>query len=173
MSFKPGRRKDRGDAFAMLERSHARLQEQLEALLAAAGALNQNPADADARATVAEIAEFIDRSVTRHEQDEEQSLFPHLRVHAVLAPLLDRLEVEHRAHEKLHAQLRDVAAACARGRLDPTVLAELSDLAVTLSQLYLHHIEAEEIELFPAARIALPPATAAAIAADMQSRRGR
>ncbi len=174
MSVKPGkRRRDRTDPFAMLERSHERMQEHLAILLTAAANLNDDPADATACAQVVEVSTYIDRAVTRHEQDEEQSLFPRLRNLPQLATLLDSLDVEHRAHEKLHEQLHVIAAACGRSALDHSAVAELSDLAVTLSQLYASHIEVEELELFPAARRALTPAETAQIADEMQARRGR
>jgi len=174
MSVKPGmRRKDRADPFAMLERSHERLQEHMAILLTSASVLNENPGDAQALAETIEVSEFIERAVTRHEQDEEQSLFPRLRGLPKLATMLASLDVEHRAHEKLHAQLHEIAQACHRGPLNIAAVDELSDLAVTLSQLYARHIEVEELELFPAARAALTPAEAAEVAAEMQARRGR
>ncbi len=174
MSVKPGnRRKDRINPFAMLERSHERLQEHLAILLTAAATLNDDPTDTAACAQIVEVSEFIGRAVTRHEQDEEQSLFPRLRGLPQLATLLDSLAVEHRAHEKLHAQLSAIATACGRGLLDHSAVSELSDLAVTLSQLYSSHIEVEELELFPAARRALTPSEAMQVAAEMQARRGR
>jgi hemerythrin-like domain-containing protein len=174
MGLKAGRRrKDRSDPFAMLERSHERLRENLSYLLEAASALNTNPGDFAARDQVVEVAAFIDRAVTRHELDEEQSLFPLLRGHREVADLIGRLEVEHRAHEKLHEQLHEIAAHAADAALDAAGVSELSDLAVTLSQVYTQHIEAEELDLFPAARTLLTAAQATAVADEMQARRGR
>ncbi|RMH38452.1 MAG: hypothetical protein D6689_19605 [Deltaproteobacteria bacterium] len=173
MSFKPRRHKDRSDPFAMLERSHERLQQQLDTLLGAAAVLNDDPADAGARRAVVAVSEFLTRAAVRHEQDEEQSLFPRLAdAGADLAALLDRLAVEHRAHETLHNQLADIAASCDRP-LSAATVAELSDIAMTLAQVYAKHIETEETLLFPAARAHLDAAARAAIAAEMQARRGR
>lgn len=174
MSFKPGRRvKDRSDPFAMLERSHARLQEQLSLLLGTAAELNDSPHDDDARARVVEIADFLEHSVARHEHDEEESLFPRVREHGRLAQIVDTLEAEHRSQIALHRELSALAGACERDELDGPLLEHLSDLAMTLAKSYSHHIEIEELELFPMARALLHADERAAMAAEMQARRGR
>jgi len=172
MSFKPGQRgKHRSDPFAMLERSHTRLQDVLSQLLGAAAALHDDAHDADARARVGEIANFLEHSVARHERDEEESLFP--RVREQFAQIVDTLEAEHRSQQALHHELRALATACDRDELDATLLAHLSDLAMTLAKSYSHHIEIEELELFPKARAALDATAKRALAAEMQARRGR
>ena len=172
MSFKPGGRgKDRSDPFAMLERSHARLQEQLSLLLGTAAELHDAPHDPAARARVVEIADFLEHSIARHELDEEQSLFP--RVRDRYAQIIDTLEAEHRSQQKLHHELRALAEACERDELDEPLLAHLSDLAMTLAKSYSHHIEIEELELFPHARVVLHASVRAEMAAEMQARRGR
>jgi iron-sulfur cluster repair protein YtfE (RIC family) len=173
MSFKPRPARDRSNPFAMLEQSHARLREQLGALIKAAQMLDRHGDDPTARNEVVEISAFFDRSVTRHEQDEEQSLFPRLRENFRLRRVLESLEADHRLHERLHSELGELAAACARGALKPSRAATLSKLASSLDVAYADHIEIEESQLFPAARAALDPATLGAIASEFQSRRGR
>jgi len=172
MSFKPGqRRKDRSDPFAMLERSHGRLQEHLSLLLGAAAALNVDARNEDARAQLAEVADFLERSVARHEEDEEASLFP--RIRSRFAQIVATLEAEHRQQARLHQELRALVAADERGELDATLVDHLSDLAMTITKSYEHHIEIEELELFPKARVVLHADDKRAIADEMQARRGR
>jgi hemerythrin-like domain-containing protein len=172
MSFKPGqRRTERRDPFSMLERSHHRLQEHLSTLLGAAAALNDDPRNKKARNQIVEVADFLGRSVARHERDEEESLFP--RVRHRFRQIIATLEAEHRKQDKLHRELNALASACIRNELDAALVAHLSDLSMTLSKSYAHHIEIEELELFPKARVILTAATKATMAAEMQSRRGR
>jgi iron-sulfur cluster repair protein YtfE (RIC family) len=150
------------DPFEQLEASHRRLEERLAELGAAATAPAGGGREA-ALGTVEAVLDYFDRSVTRHEADEEQSLFPRLRAHPELAATLDMLEREHREHERLHADLRE-------GYQDPCYLAEL---AGKLATAYRAHILEEERILFPAARRLLTEADLAAMAAEMEARRGR
>ena len=151
------------DPLRMLEKSHRRLSENL-ALLRDAVA---NLPGAAAVEAVREVAEFISRTVTRHERDEEQSLFPRLRADGDLAPLLAELEAEHRAHELLHQELFDLAED------DRPDAQSLQDLSRRLDAAYERHVELEESRVFPAARAALSEADLAAMAEEMQARRGR
>jgi len=142
-------------------RSHRRLEERLDELqLASQGT------DARAAAEVArDVAGFFARAVRRHEEDEEQSLFPRLPK----SESLERLSREHREHEQLHAELEAIAEKLAGGG---EALRDLSRVADALAQAYRTHIEEEENVLFPAARAALDDSAKAEIAREMQGRRG-
>src|SRR6266850_577788 len=126
----------RRDPFEMLERCHRRLEETLATL-----------AD-PTRQALDEALHFIDRSVKRHEDDEEQSLFPRLVRVPQLAPLLDRLTVQHRDQA---AAIEDLRALLEGPRLDPVLAREV---VRRLREAYAEHITVEEQELFPAARAA-------------------
>jgi hemerythrin-like domain-containing protein len=148
------------DPFAQLERSHRRLEERLEDLA---------QADAAHIELVRDVAAFFARAVKRHEQDEEESLFPRLREHAELAPILERLAREHTEHAALHAQLDKVIEG-----LDAKLPEAARDLARTTTALmhaYRNHLDEEERVLFPAARALLDEAALAAIADEMMARR--
>jgi hemerythrin-like domain-containing protein len=151
------------DPFRMLEKSHRRLVENLELLR---GAVSRLP-DPGAAEDVRDVAAFVARSVPRHERDEELSLFPRIRDDGDLAPILAELEEEHRRHEALHAELDALAAA------EPLDAARLQDLSRRLDAAYERHVDVEETRVFPAARAALGDAELAAMAEEMQSRRGR
>jgi len=151
------------DPFEQLLRSHRRLEERLEDLRRAAADLD-GPNHVEARAYIDDSVRWLERSVGRHELDEEQSLFPRLRAHVGLVGLLDKLEREHREHERLHQALRDSAGKPA---------AEVSAVVRELAAAYRVHIDDEERELFPAARPLLDEAARAAMLAEMDARRGR
>src|SRR5579884_1113299 len=140
------------DPFAMLERSHRRLEERLADLETADEGIARD------------VAEFFDRAVRRHEDDEERSLFPRLSGHEAL---LAALSAEHRAHERLHAELRDIIAHWDDKK------SQLPDLVKRLRKAYDEHILREERELFPAARAVLVTAEQAAMLREMDERRGR
>jgi hemerythrin-like domain-containing protein len=145
----------RRDPFEMLERCHRRLEETLEML--------RTPT----RQSLDEALAFIDRAVRRHEDDEEQSLFPRLSRVPQLAGLLDRLTVQHRDQTALVDELRTQLAAATPDD------AQLRDIVARLDAAYRQHINIEERELFPAAKAALDADDLGGMASEMDARRGR
>lgn len=145
----------RRDPFEMLERCHRRLEETLELL--------RTPT----RQALDEALAFIDRALRRHEDDEEQSLFPRLARVPQLAGLLDRLTVQHRDQSAIVEELRaELAAATSDER-------KLRDVVARLDAAYREHITVEERELFPAAKAALDADDLGGMASEMDARRGR
>src|SRR4051812_20458310 len=128
------------DPFEQLERSHRRLEERLEDLVAIAREARNAAVDVDA---VRDVAGFFARAVRRHEEDEELSLFPRLREHAELVPLLDRLAAEHREHLALHAQLDGLIGTLDRVPDDAPAIAALGALGEALVNAYRTHVDAE------------------------------
>jgi iron-sulfur cluster repair protein YtfE (RIC family) len=161
----------RRTALDMLQRSHDRLRERLAELRSAAAALTRG---VDTRAAVAvtlEVLDHLERSVTRHEQDEEQSVFAHLPDNPQLGALRDQIEREHRRHESLHARLRELIWPW-RGRdPQPAEAIALTGVCHELAAAYDRHMALEERELFPAIR-ALPLKTRMRIRDEMRERRG-
>jgi hemerythrin-like domain-containing protein len=151
--------------FAQLGRSHRRLEERLDDLTRASADEN---VDIE---LVREVAAFLMRAVRRHEEDEEQSLFPRLAAHGELAATIAELSREHREHEALHARLAALVGRLEAG--DAAARGELDVVADALVRAYRAHIDEEERHLFPAARAALDDAALAGIAEEMQARRDR
>jgi hemerythrin-like domain-containing protein len=165
----PGRNRD---ALEMLERSHRRLEERLAELNRAAGALARS-SSGDHIATIDMVIDYLDRSAARHEVDEEASLFPRLRRHDELAPMLDALTDEHRIHQSLHGRLRTERSAWPAAGPDASAAARLVTLASELGRAYRGHITREESELLPAARGHLSTSELDGIRREMDERRGR
>ena len=145
----------RRDPFEMLERCHRRLEETLATL--------RTPS----RQALDEALAFIDRAVKRHEDDEEQSLFPRLSRVPQLAGLLDRLTVQHRDQTAIIGELRALMDAAQPDD------AKLADVVARLDAAYRAHIALEERELFPAARAAFDADDLGGMASEMDARRGR
>src|SRR6185369_12239361 len=120
----------RRDPFEMLERCHRRLEETLDRL--------RTPS----RQELDEALAFVDRAVKRHEDDEEQSLFPRLSRVPQLAGLLDRLTIQHRDQTALVEELRAQLGAAKPDE------ARLRDVVERLDAAYRQHINIEERELF-------------------------
>jgi len=151
------------DPFERLTRSHRRLEERLEDL--ERGAREKNVA------TLRDVCAFLDRQVRRHEADEEGSLFPRIAktTNETLRVLAERLAREHRTHEALHARLERATDALERDD-DATDLAGAAD-AITVA--YRAHLREEEQTLFPLTRSELTSEELAAMAREMDERRGR
>ena len=147
----------RRDPFEMLERCHRRLEETLATLLG----------PSPSRQALDEALAFIDRAVKRHEDDEEQSLFPRLSRVPQLAGLLDRLTIQHRDQTALVEELRAQLGAAKPDE------ARLRDVVERLDAAYRQHINIEERELFPAAKAALDADDLGGMASEMEARRGR
>ena len=145
----------RRDPFEMLERCHRRLEETLDRL--------RTPS----RQELDEALAFVDRAVKRHEDDEEQSLFPRLSRVPQLAGLLDRLTIQHRDQTALVEELRAQLGAAKPDE------ARLRDVVERLDAAYRQHINIEERELFPAAKAALDADDLGGMASEMDARRGR
>jgi hemerythrin-like domain-containing protein len=145
----------RRDPFEMLERCHRRLEETLDRL--------RTPSRQD----LDEALAFVDRAVKRHEDDEEQSLFPRLSRVPQLAGLLDRLTIQHRDQTALVEELRAQLGAAKPDE------ARLRDVVERLDAAYRQHINIEERELFPAAKAALDADDLGGMASEMEARRGR
>ena len=164
---------DDRDPFARLENTHRRIEERLATLERAASELD-GVERMGALGDVYDVVRFFARAAARHHEDEEASLFPRLARVTELAPLLTSLEAEHRAHDAAYTELAALVDAFPSDvgpeRADEVRLAAL---ARRLSEIYRAHIDREERELFPAARRALDAATCAAMADEMQARRGQ
>ncbi len=154
------------DAISMLDRCHVRLLENIELLVNAAIRWERS-GDRDAIEDARSVCEFLTRTASRHERDEEDSIFPRLESSERVDEVIRVLTAEHRDHQREITALRDVLAAS--GKPDAEAL---SICASRLSSAYQAHVALEDAELTPRLK-ALSPATLEAILAEMQTRRGR
>jgi hypothetical protein len=134
------------DPFEQLEASHRRQEEVLRELH---DAVTRGDAEG-----IDEALHFLGRAVPRHFADEEESLFTRVPPSDDLA----RLIAEHREHEALVDELRHSP--------DP------APVVAALEALHARHVALED-RVFPALRAGLTAADLDAMAAEMESRRGR
>lgn len=157
----------------MLEACHERLQAQLGTLARLAAWLPEHGADAQARQAAANVMRYFDLAAVNHHLDEEEDLFPVLRVRVddarrgALQDLLDWILADHQA--------MFAAWAAMRARLDPIARGEIAELpapeVAAFAERYRRHIEREEGELLPMARQLLTEADIAALSHTMTERR--
>jgi hemerythrin-like domain-containing protein len=173
---KRGSNRDQRSALDMLERCHRRLDETLYRLTEIAQGAASSPATIDAerlRSEVDEISAFLQRTGRRHEIDEEQSLFPRLRIEQpALSTTLSTLSEQHREHARLEDSLAILARRFDGGPPSDVDVTALIEVATALNHAYAAHLDLEDRELLPAAR-QLAPSVLEDIASEMQARRGR
>ncbi len=162
-------RNKRSDAFAMLESCHRRLEQRLDDLLRAAGAVARGRSRATHLDAIAEVLDYLERAAARHEADEEESVFPRLDKRKT-GRLVTTLTNEHKMHRKLAKKLRTVFS---NFTAEPTTTegASLLRIASELDAAYRGHIDLEDEQLVPVMRDLLSAQDLSEILSEMQNRR--
>ena len=151
--------------FPRLLQDHARLEERLKRLDEAAAAIGRNEQDPAALAQVAETLAFFGSAGARHEEHEEQTLFPRLRPLSEFKQILSALEFQHR----MTASEGRALAACVQ-TFAPGRGTELRRLAYRFAEMQRGHALAEERALFPLAATRLAPEVQAEMVREMVAR---
>ncbi len=167
------------DPIGLLADCHRRIERFLAALVRlAAEANSQEPLADEQRIALETALRYFREAAPKHTLDEEDSLFPRLRllsdpeVKSALSKV-EKLEDEHVGMEKSHAEVDRLGQGwLATGTLSPADAARLSELLSGLAETYREHIAVEEREVFPAAAAALGESDQAGIGAEMARRRG-
>lgn len=148
----------------------------MRALSAAAG-FEGRPLNDDERQSLNAALRYFREAAPRHNADEEESLFPrlrllpHLEVRRALSDLA-RLEQEHHWVAPLHLKVDRLGGKwLADGELGKDEAQAFRTAVEKLAAMYRTHIEFEESVLFPLANLVLGAAEAAEIAAEMAKRR--
>lgn len=158
--------------FEMLEACHERVHRMLELLERLRTHVRDNGADIQAQQAARDVMRYFDLAAPLHHQDEELHVFPRLLAQddPRVAPVVRRLQQDHRAMEAGWREAREVLARIAQG--DAAAL-ETGDAALEgFASLYGAHIEAEEGIAYPAAQALLDAPALQAMGADMMARRG-
>jgi hemerythrin-like domain-containing protein len=158
---------------AMLHACHGKILAQCATLRKLSGHLASNGCDLQAQQAAQNILRYFDTSGQFHHQDEEENLFPTLRLCAGAGKpgvdaLLDGLLSDHVVMAAAWSKLRSVLLLLAKGELEP-LDDTLLDKFITS---YTNHIELEERDLLPLAARLLSPQQTAEIGKHMAERRG-
>lgn len=127
--------------------NHRRMCNALERLAAAT--------DFDA-ARITGLLDFIRFDLTLHVIDEEEDVFPLLRVRCLpedqIEAVLDRLTAEHAEDKSLSARARDVLNACLIVRKPPFAIEDGPAALITFAQHERSHLALENAVIIPLAR---------------------
>jgi hemerythrin-like domain-containing protein len=175
MAVQIGAKPDSGfdDPLGMLKDCHRRIERFLLILCHVADRAGAGPLTAEERDAVEAATQYFRVGGQRHNQDEEESLFPRLRSATPrLFEAMDRLEQDHRQAGELHALVdRLLSAWIATGAISPQGQQELRNAAQRLERLYAEHIGIEETAIFPSAARLLDGEALAKIGAEFRARR--
>ena len=176
MPVQIGAKLDRGfdDPLGMLCDCHRRIERFLRVLCemarrAQGRALSQEEQDA-----VRAALHYFREGGERHNRDEEDSLFPRLRLAGAADDLrrVEALEHEHADAGALHAAVNGLYTQwITAGALNDEESRELLDATARLEALYASHIAMEETVVFPHAAKLLDAGEIAAMGAEFRTRR--
>jgi len=178
MAVQIGAKPDSGfdDPLGMLKDCHRRIERFLLILCHVADRAEAGPLTSEERAAVESAIRYFQVGGRRHNQDEEESLFPRLRSatpqHVEGFEEMDRLEEDHRQAGECHALIERLFAAwIATGAISLPCRHELQNATRRLQGLYAEHIRIEETAVFPNAARVLSADALAKIGAEFQARR--
>jgi hemerythrin-like domain-containing protein len=161
------------DGFAELDECHRQtlaVLDRLEALIA--GLQGGASADAQARASAAEVVRHFSTTVRQHHDDEERHVFPKLALNAdpVLVQTVLRLQQDHDWLEEDWMEISPHLDAIASGQswYDLDVLGEGAAVFAALSR---DHIALEESLLYPEVKSRLRPGDRREMGREMAARR--
>jgi len=164
------------DPTGLLSDCHRRVEMFIGSLRAVADSSDAVLSEESRRALDTALRYFRE-AAPKHTADEEDSLFPRLRridhpdLKAALQQL-EKLENDHRWAEPLHATVDWLGRKyLEQGRLSDTDAAVFRTSVHQLHEMYRHHIEVEDSEVFPVAARILPAELKREIAAEMAARR--
>ncbi len=139
---------------------------------------SDQPLNDESRRALETSLRYFREAAPKHTADEEQSLFPRLRrienpeLRAALEKL-DVLEKDHRWAEPLHSQVDELGMRyLSKGSLEQRDSKQFRSAVAQLHEMYKHHIEIEDREVFPVAKELLGVEMSRQIAEEMQARRG-
>ncbi|MFY9326629.1 MAG: hemerythrin domain-containing protein [Georgfuchsia sp.] len=155
----------------ILEACHGRIEQQLQTLARLLDHLPQHGADAQAQQAATAVLRYFNTAGNNHHADEEENLFPLLRLRAgneprtevLIAELLHDHEQMTAARTIVLAQLEGVASGDAKALLSADVEA--------MSAVYRTHIAHENTELLPLAARVLTPNDVRQLSRAMTARR--
>jgi iron-sulfur cluster repair protein YtfE (RIC family) len=171
-----GAKSDSGfdDPLGMLKDCHRRIESFLWVLCHVAERNDNGVLSAEEKSAVESALEYFRSGGTRHNRDEEDSVFPRLQGAVARESLetIDRLESDHRAAGGDHAVMDSLFSKwIASGSLHGEERRQLRATADRLSKLYAEHIRTEEEVIFPCAAEVLNREMIAEIGEEFRARR--
>lgn len=168
---------DFSEPLGMLSDCHKRIQFFLKDLVHLAETAEERLDDVR-RTSLESALRYFRESGPRHTADEEESLFPRLRgmKDIRLEQALEKIKLLEADHERANVA-HDVVDAIGVRWLNAGVLrrqdaARLTSVMQELSELYAHHLDVEDKEVFPVAASLLSEEAQMEVGREMAARRG-
>ena len=158
--------------FEMLEACHQRVHRMLDLLARLSAHLASQGVDESARQAARDVMRYFDQAGPAHHEDEERHVLPRLRGRGAGA-IADRLHADHEAMAGAWSQVRTDLLDVAEGRWSSAAQESAAGRWQAFAALYHGHIEVEEAEAYPLARVGLDEAAEQAMGREMASRRGQ
>lgn len=176
MPVQIGAKPDSGfdDPIGMLKDCHRRIEHFLHILCVVAERAQDRALTGEESAAVHAAVQYFHIGGSRHNADEEESLFPRLRDRMDPAAIaeMEHLEEDHRKAGQLHELVEKLYDAwITGGRLSQKESAQLLSGTQQLRQLYQAHIALEEQQIFQRASELLDKTAIRAIAEEFRRRR--
>lgn len=168
---------DFDDPLGMLSDCHRRIKRFLETLINVAEQARGGALDEQQHRALETALRYFREGAPKHTSDEEDSLFPRIRIRAAASDersaLLTDLHSDHQAVVTRHAEVDQLGRAwLSNGMLTVEAAERLIQLLHGLRETYEEHIETEETELFPFAAKLLTPGDLQEVGKEMARRRG-
>lgn len=164
------------DPTGFLSDCHRRIKMFIDLLEAVAKVMDRPLTEETGRVLTSALRYFRE-SAPKHTADEEESLFPRLRLtqdpeaRSALEKL-GQLEEEHRSAAPLHAEVERLGRLyLSKGSLSPGEAEDFSKVVASLKSMYRQHIHIEDRVVFPVAARVLSRADQASIGSEMAARR--
>ena len=176
MAIQIGAKPDSGfdDPIGMLKDCHRRIEHFLNILCLVAERPGDRSLTEEERAAVKAALQYFHTGGERHTLDEEESLFPRIRIASGDEGLkvLERLERDHAHAADLHESVDWLYTTwISDGVLNPSDQQRLAFKTASLKKLYEEHIEIEETIIFPSAQDVLSSQALAEIGSEFDTRR--
>lgn len=176
MAVQIGAKPDAGfdDPLGMLRDCHRRIENFVRVLCHVAKRPQEGALSAEEASAIQLALEYFRGGGLRHNQDEEESLFPRLQAGGGADTLreLAQLEQQHCEASELHAVVEGLFTRwIAAGSLSAAERESLRVAAEKLQALYAGHIRVEEEIVFPRAATQLDAKAISAMGAEFRNRR--
>jgi iron-sulfur cluster repair protein YtfE (RIC family) len=158
----------------MLKDCHRRIEHFLDILCQVAERAHARSLTDEERPAVQAALRYFHTGGERHAADEEESLFPRLRVEPTAGILedIDRLESDHHHAADLQEPVDWLYTAwISTGMLESNEQQQLLSQTQRLKRLYAEHIQIEETIVFPHAAQVLNSQVLAAMGSEFSARR--
>ncbi|HEX8812005.1 MAG TPA: hemerythrin domain-containing protein [Terracidiphilus sp.] len=162
------------DPIGMLKDCHRRIERFLEILFVVVDRAHDRALTTEEAAAVESALAYFRTGGQRHNQDEEESLFPRLRQYASGDTMtrIEALEIDHRSGDELHNLVEQKYRSwIALGSLSSADQQQLRAATEHLKSLYQAHIAVEEEVVFPGAAKLLDSAEIRSMGEEFRLRR--